>query len=142
MRMQKIGLYAGMLAFALLGACATENKETRTEPRQPAGDDKGANVTAEQNDAIDALFRRKAPALQRCWQEEYERTQNRKLEGDITLSMVVTTKGNATDLKVVHSTIGVPAVDKCVTTEVQSWLFPEGPGNAPYRRTVHLGAAF
>lgn len=127
----------------LLCGCAETKTETRSEPAESqAPDHNAATVTAEQNDAIDALFRRKAPALQRCWQEEYQRTQNRKLEGDITLQMIVSKKGQPTNLKVSASTIGAPAVEQCVLGEVQSWSFPEGPGDAPYRRTVHLGAAF
>jgi len=141
--MQKVGLCAAAgLAVALVGACATENKETRTGTNRPAGDKQAATVTAEQNDAIDALFRRKAPALQRCWQEEYERTQNRKVEGDLSLQMVISTGGKANDVKVLTSTINSPPIEKCVVAEVTGWSFPEGPGTAPYRRTVHLGPQF
>jgi hypothetical protein len=141
-RMSQIGL---AVVTAALGACASESQSTRGASSPAGGDEPGhgsATVTAEQNDAIDALFRRKAPQLQRCWQEEYERSQNRKLDGEITLQMVVTKKGQATGTRVTKSTIGVPAVETCVVNEVASWQFPEGPGDAPYRRTVHLGAAF
>src|SRR4051812_16355848 len=127
-----------LTVLAMVQGCAAETQESRAEPSRPAAI-AVANVTAEQNDAIDALFRRKTPQLMHCWQEEYERSQNRKLEGDITLSMVISKKGKAGDVKVVRSTLGVPAVDSCVVTEVASWTFPEGPGDAPYRRTVHLG---
>ena len=117
---------------------------TRTDPKsQPeVVHNNPAAVTAEQNDAIEALFKRKTPALQRCWQEEYSRTNNRKLEGDITLSMLISKHGKAGELKVVQSTIGVPALDECVLKEVADWSFPEGQAAAPYRRTVHLGPAF
>ena len=126
---------------AVLCGCAAEKQEARPVADPVLASD-GPTVTAEQNDAIDSLFRRKAPQLQRCWQEEYARTQNRKVEGDITLQMLVTKRGQATQLKTVNSTIGVPAIVDCVVKEVASWVFPEGPGDAPYRRTVHLGAAF
>ena len=141
-------LAVGTLVVGLCGAlalgCAGEKQESRsTDPEHPQGQDStGPTVTSEQNDAIDALFRRKAPQLQTCWQQEYERSQNRKLEGDITLQMMVSRAGKATSLKIVKSTIGVPAVDDCVVKEVQAWAFPEGPADAPYKRTVHLGAAF
>jgi hypothetical protein len=143
-RISKIGLG---LALASLCACASGNQETRSESGTHSGEVEPGHgghmtVTAEQNDAIDALFRRKAPQLQRCWQEEYERTQNRKLEGEITLQMIVSKKGQATGTKVTKSTINAPTVESCVVNEVASWQFPEGPGDAPYRRTVHLGAAF
>jgi TonB family protein len=131
---------AGVLGAFVVG-CASEERRGDPERPQPQQQD-GPTVTSEQNDAIDALFRRKAPQLQTCWQQEYERSQNRKVEGDITLQMVVSKAGKPMGLRIVKSTIGVPAIDKCVVDEVNSWQFPEGPGDAPYRRTVHLGAAF
>jgi hypothetical protein len=131
-----------MMVALLLAACA-ENNAARTDPEKPQPNNPDApTVTAEQNDAIDALFRRKAPALQTCWQQEYERSQNRKVEGDISLQMVVSRAGKAQGIKIVKSTIGVPAIDQCVISEVGTWVFPEGPADAPYRRTVHLGPAF
>ncbi len=132
-----------VVAFGCVAGCAAE-RTTRNDPqpqREVVHNDPAA-VTAEQNDAIEALFKRKTPALQRCWQEEYSRTSNRKLEGDITLSMLISKSGKAGELKVVQSTLGVPAVDQCVLREVGDWTFPEGQAAAPYRRTVHLGAAF
>lgn len=127
----------------LLAGCAGEQQERRKEDRTtPVASSSAPTVTAEQNDGIDALFRRKAPALQRCWQEEYQRSQNRKLEGDITLQMLISRAGKAGQIKVASSTIGVEAVDRCVVDEVATWVFPEGPADAPYRRTVHLGPAF
>ncbi len=140
--------YCGALAPIFVGGllalgCAGEKAESRSaDPEHPQQESGGATVTAEQNDAIDALFRRKAPELQTCWQQEYERSQNRKLEGDISLQMVISKSGKAMGIKVVKSTIGVEAVDRCVIGEVQTWAFPEGPADAPYRRTVHLGPAF
>jgi TonB family protein len=136
-------LWAPIALAGVLGTgCAGEKSETRADPEHPRQEAGAATVTPEQNDAIDALFRRKAPQLQTCWQQEYERSQNRKLEGDISLQMVVSKAGKAMGVKIIKSTIGVEAVDRCVVSEVESWVFPEGPGDAPYRRTVHLGPAF
>jgi TonB family protein len=128
---------------ALVAVGCADKAETRRDPERPTTqNDNGPTVTSEQNDAIDSLFRRKAPQLQTCWQQEYERTQNRKLEGDIALQMMITKSGKPTAIKIIKSTVGVPAVDQCVISEITGWVFPEGPGDAPYRRTVHLGAAF
>jgi TonB family protein len=129
-------------ALLLVGACAPQKTETRSEPAQQVEAPQGPTVTSDQNDAIDSLFRRKAPELQSCWQDEYQRTQNRKIEGDVTLSMTVTKAGHATDVRVIKSTINAPNIDACVVKAIGEWVFPEGPADAPYRRTVHLGAEF
>ena len=136
--------YTFVMMMGALASCATTGKEGGPTPRtvEEAAPAQGPMVTAEQNDAIDALFRRKAPELQSCWQDEYQRTKNRKLEGDISVQMLISPKGHAGDVKVASSTIGVAAVDECVVKTVGGWSFPEGPAPAPYRRTVHLGAEF
>ena len=140
MRTQSLVL---VFAASSLVGCAAETQEARPRQKQQVEPERqGPVVTAEQNDAIDALFKRKATQLQRCWQEEYARTQNRKLEGDITLSMLISRDGKAGDIKIVQSTLGVAAVDQCAVAEVATWSFPEGQMAAPYRRTVHLGPAF
>ncbi len=130
-------------AMALVTACATESTSTPKDPENTTrAEASGPTVTAEQNDAIDALFKRKTPQLMRCWQEEYERTKNRALQGDITVSMVISRAGKPGNLTVVKSTMGAASVDKCVTDEIATWVFAEGPADAPYRRTVHLGSAY
>lgn len=132
------------LSVTLCCACASSNQETKssqpTVESQPAPDQ--PTVTPEQNDAIDAVFRRKAPQLQSCWAEEFDRSHNKKLEGDISLQMMVSKTGHARDVKIVKSTMGVDAVDQCVIKEITGWAFPEGPADAPFRRTVHLGPEF
>ncbi len=125
----------------LVVACGEQKQETRQESTRPAAPD-APTVTSEQNDAIEKLFRRKTAQLQHCGQEEYQRTQNRKIEGDITLSMIISKSGQATQIRNIKSTIGAPAIDECVVKEIATWVFPEGPAEAPYRRTVHLGAEF
>ena len=98
----------GMVVVALAGflwaGCAAEQQSTRKSSAEApveaqGGEQHNNTIAADHNDAIDALFRRKASILHRCWQEEYERSQNRKLEGDITIQMMIKS-GKAHDIKV------------------------------------------
>ena len=137
--------YLFVIVMSTFAACASNKEGVRVTAGGRAEESPAPQVptvTAEQNDAIDALFRRKAPELQSCWQEEYQRTKNRKLEGDISVQMMISPQGHAGDVKIASSTVGVPAVDECVVKSISGWTFPEGPAPAPYRRTVHLGAEF
>jgi len=99
-------------------------------------------VNAERHDAIERMFARKAGELQSCWTDEYEKTHNRKLEGDVTLQLHVNPQGQANDIKILSTTIKNPTVEQCVVTAVSGWSFPEGQATVPYMRTVHLGAQF
>jgi TonB family protein len=131
------GLWAG---------CAGEKGESRQPTTTAASAEEpaatGAGVTAEQNDAIDALFRRKTPELQSCWTAEYQKSHNRKLEGDLTIGLTVTPSGKPEEVRVLKSSLGNADVEKCVASTVASWTFPEVSANCPYMRTVHLGAEF
>jgi hypothetical protein len=106
------------------------------------GEPSGAGVTPEQNDAIDALFRRKTPELQSCWSAEYERSHDRKVEGDVTLGMNIQPSGSPANVRILTSTIKNPNIESCVTQTVGGWRFPEVSAAVPYMRTVHLGAQF
>jgi TonB family protein len=136
-----------VLALVLIAGCAGESAEKKQagtvegqgEAVQNAS---GAGVTPEQNDAIDAVFRRKATELQSCWQDEYERSHNRKLEGDITVGLTVTPSGRPSGVRVLKSSIGNAEVEKCVVKSIATWAFPEVSADCPYMRTVHLGAQF
>jgi TonB family protein len=134
------------ILVALLAGCAGDNAEKKPETVEAQGaamqTAAGGGVTPEQNDAIDALFRRKATQLQTCWQDEYERNHNRKLEGDITVGLTVTTSGKPTHVRVLSSSMGNPEIEKCVVDAVSAWGFPETNADCPYMRTVHLGAQF
>jgi TonB family protein len=101
-----------------------------------------ASVTPERQDAIERLFSRKASDLQACWSDEYEKSHNRKLEGDVTLQLVVDPTGKPGDIKILKSTLGNQPIENCVVTAVGSWAFPEGRASMPVTRTVHLGAQF
>jgi TonB family protein len=131
-------------AALVVGGCATTETQ-KTGGATTAANEEGRTAqttTAEQNDAIDAIFKRKASQLQSCWQEEYARTQNRKLEGDLLVALTVTPSGKPADVKVLKSSIDSQEIQACVVKEVASWAFPESPAETPYRRTVHLGAQF
>ena len=145
--MSKAGPQMGIvLALSLVG-CAEQSSETRPA-RRAAAEDPGPSapspdaINPDRQDAIERLFARKAQELQGCWTAEYEKTHNRKLEGDITVGMEITPSGSPSNVRVLKSTLNTPAIDSCVQQQVQSWNFPEGQATVPYMRTVHLGAQF
>ena len=129
-----------------MAGCAAEKAEgpppnvmAEPPPQQSA---EQITVSAERHDAIERTFARKAQELQSCWTDEYEKTHNRKLEGDVTLQIRVSPQGSATDVKVLNTTIKSANIEQCVVTAVSGWSFPEGQATVPYMRTVHLGAQF
>ena len=139
-----------MVFVLAAGGCAEEKAQTR-EPSRTAVDesatpqqqaDNAAAVSPERHDAVERIFARKATELQNCWSEEYDKSHNRKLEGDVTVQLTVAPSGKADDVKIVKSSIASPAIETCVVKTVGNWAFPEGNGSMPYLRTVHLGAQF
>src|SRR5262245_32303088 len=133
--------WSWLLTLALFG-CATQKSAVPSAQDKEPQAEATAVITPEQNEAILRLFDRKASELQHCWVEEYERTHNRKVEGDVTLQVMVAPSGKAADVKILKSTIANPPIEECVSKAVESWHFPEGPAMVPFMRTVHLGAQF
>jgi TonB family protein len=133
-----------LMAVMVVGCAENEKKQATTVEGQGAAVETaaGGGVTPDQNDAIDALFRRKAQELQSCWQDEYERSHNRQLQGDITVGLTVKPSGKPTGVRILKSSIGNPEVEQCVVKSVSAWGFPEVSADCPYMRTVHLGAQF
>jgi hypothetical protein len=138
----------GVVCVIALVGCASESgsqRKTSTMPETSEGgvvETSGGGVTPEQNDAIDALFRRKTPELQSCWTQEYEKTHDRKVEGDITLGMNIQPSGQPSNVRVLKTTMNNSSIESCVIQTVGAWSFPEVNAPVPYMRTVHLGAQF
>jgi outer membrane biosynthesis protein TonB len=135
-----------VIAATLAGGCAGSNEETRTTPKATARYEEttpaGGGIDAEHHDAVERVLQRKIPELQACWQEEYEKTKNRKLEGNVSLMMVISPGGKASKVDILESSLKTPSIESCVVATVRSWNFPEGKAEVPIRKTVHLGAQF
>lgn len=135
----------GALTFASALGCAGQSSEQTQQSTTPTQETSAVDPTAvspERQDAIERLFQRKVTELQDCWTQEYQKTHDRKLEGDLTLQLMVAASGQASEVKVLKSTMNNPDIEQCVVREVQGWSFPEGKTTVPYTRTVHLGAQF
>jgi hypothetical protein len=129
-----------------MAACAEKNAEgpgahTMAEEPPPRTSEE-MTVSSERHDAIERTFARKAGELQSCWSDAYDKTHDRKLEGDVTLGMNITPSGVPADVRVLTTTIKSPAIESCVVRAVSGWQFPDGQAKVPYMRTVHLGAQF
>jgi hypothetical protein len=127
--------------------CAETSGETRPSRSSENSSREGSSVdpsamSPERADAIERVFARKAGELQNCWSEEYEKSHNRKLEGDLSLLLMISPGGKPSNVKITHSTMNNDSVESCVTKAVKEWNFPEGASEVPYTRTVHLGAQF
>src|SRR4051794_31598136 len=137
---------AGVVA-GMGGVGCAEELPARRQSRTAASEDTRSSVdpsaiTPERQDAIERLFTRKAGDLQACWTEEYEKTHNRKLEGNVTLQLNIDATGKPGDVKILQTTLANPNVESCVIKAVAAWQFPEGNASIPVNRTVHLGAQF
>ncbi len=133
------------LSFGASGCAEDQGAKRVTTSENPerasSASDPNA-VSPERQDAIERLFARKTPELQSCWSEEYEKTHDRGLQGDVTVQLDVSPSGQPSDVKVLKSTLNNPGIEGCVVKTVSGWSFPEGNATIPYTRTVHLGAQF
>ena len=136
----------GVAVVMCFAACAEQKSEgpsSRTGAEEPvARTSEEMSVSSERHDQIERTFARKAGELQSCWADEYDKSHDRKLEGDVTLGLTVTPSGAPADVKILATTIKSPAIESCIVRAVSGWQFPDGQAKVPYMRTVHLGAQF
>src|SRR5947207_2725251 len=98
----------GLWVMGLWFGCATSEPATKQGTVSSGTSEQAtpeSGITQEQNDAIEALFRRKAHELQSCWTDEYDKTKNRKFEIDITVGLTVTPSGKPRDVRVLKSSV-------------------------------------
>src|SRR5262249_13849480 len=135
----------GVVLALLVAGCAEQSSsgpKPMTAAEETPTTSQEMTVSEERRDAIERLFARKAGGRPSCWTDEYEKTHNRKLEGDLTIGLNVTPSGAPQEVKILHTSLNNRDVESCVVHAVSSWNFPEGQANVPYMRTVHLGAQF
>jgi TonB family protein len=137
----------GALAVVCSVGCAETAPATRQSSSASAGetsssDDNAAAHDPDRHHAIERTFARKTGDLQNCWAEEYDRTKDRKLQGEVTVQLMVTPSGKPSDVKILKTSLNNPAIESCVVKTVTGWSFPEGNNTMPYHRAVHLGAQF
>ena len=142
--MRIFGVVLVVVGFFGCAESAGESRPVRSSSnteREGSAVDPNA-MTPERAEAIERLFARKAAELQACWSEEYEKTHNRKLEGDLSLQLMISPSGKPSDVKITKTSMNNESLEGCVTKTVKEWHFPEGSSEVPYTRTVHLGAQF
>ncbi len=140
----------GMVCALALVGCATQSGSQQQSTTTAEGESQSTAaatgdataISPERQDAIERVFARKTAELQDCWSKEYEKTHDRKLEGDLSIQMMVTPQGQPTDVKILKSTMNNADVESCVTQQIATWNFPEGNATVPYTRMIHLGAQF
>jgi hypothetical protein len=144
MRMQRgIVIVGALVLVGCAGSSGEQRQGTTTAERESAGDSSAAaSLTPERQDAIERVFARKATELQGCWAAEYEKTHNRKVEGDVSIALEIQPSGSAQNVRITKSTINNANIESCVTAQIGNWSFPEGQTAVPYNRTVHIGAQF
>jgi outer membrane biosynthesis protein TonB len=138
--------------MALVGGCASQSGSTQSGSTMASSESSGGGeqtssadasaISPERQDAVERAFQRKTSELQECWSKEYEKTHDRKLEGDLTIGMDVTPNGSPSNVRILKSSLNNHDVESCVTQTISQWSLPEGQATMPYTRTVHLGAQF
>lgn len=134
-------------AMVLVGACSETKTTTKTTTSTTPEEDPNhatsqGGLTPEQIDSVDAVFRRKAGSLMTCWQDEHQKTGDRKVAGEVTIGLTVQKTGKPAKVAILKSTLNNQPIEECVKKEVTTWSFPELPQSYPYSRVVHLGAQY
>jgi len=105
--------------------------ETTPAPSPVAPASSGAATPAVKKDEIDvaatrAAVRSHVAAIQQCY--ERAKMDDQSLAGAMTVRITIAPDGAVTGTQVTKSTIGSPAVERCVTAEISRWHLPKPTG--------------
>ncbi len=84
----------------------------------------------------------RGPSRQLLGRGLQEKTQDRTLQGDLSIGFTVTPSGALKDVKLIKSSMGNAEVDSCVASTAAKWNFPTVSAELPYVGRIHLGAQF
>jgi hypothetical protein len=140
---------AAMLMFVTMGmGCASQAPAERTATGEPSAEEMAATAAAqgaispEKLEEIDQFFHRKMGQVQyRCYSQETERT-GKKAEGMLCLALTVQPGGKASEVRVTHSSLKSPGIERCVLDEMKAWEWPEVPSPAPYTGSINFKPAW
>ncbi len=74
-------------------------------------------------EAVQAVFSAHHGELRTCYEEVL--AQGHDLQGEVLLSFVIGSEGEASRVRVKRSTLGNPSVEACVAQAVRRWAFPK-----------------
>jgi TonB family protein len=99
-----------------------------TTPESPGPATPGPAVKKDEIDvaATRAVVRTHVAAIQQCY--ERAKMDDQSLAGSMTVRITISPDGAVTGTQVTKSTIGSPAVERCVTNEVSHWHLPKPTG--------------
>jgi hypothetical protein len=75
---------------------------------------------------IQKVINRNKAQIRYCYETELQRNQN--LEGRIAMSWIIGGNGSVMKVSVRESTMGAPAVERCIAGKIKHWKFPQPSG--------------
>lgn len=103
--------------------CKTNAASDTDEPHL-ASTGKGQALTPDQMEQVQRTINVGMPTIIRCYTDEAERQNNRKLKGSLVVKILIGTAMAATDVQISESTLNAPSLNECIISVVRNWEFP------------------
>lgn len=112
-----------LAALLLVGCPASEQRDVQygsneADPQAPRG------LTGEQLEEIKRVERIGNSAIVDCYTDEMERLNTKKIQGTVTVKVLIGSNGKAQEVQIARSTLNAPQVHQCLQQVIQSWDFP------------------
>jgi len=111
-------------SFLLVGCPASDQRRgvqyapDQDDPQAPRG------LTSEQLEEIKRVERIGNSAIVDCYTDEMERQNTKKIQGAVTVKVLIGTNGKAQEVQIARSTLNAPQVHQCMQQVIRSWDFP------------------
>lgn len=130
-----------VLAAGVAGGCGggdpqPEEPQAAEEPGEPTED---ALIPQRRFVEIRQLFDRRRPATTRCYNAAIAQGElTEEDSGHVTVGMVITEEGRATELEILDAALASETLHECVMARIRQWNFGELPRPLDYSYSYHF----
>lgn len=123
---------AAVLVLLVASGCPSQTTtgQGNTNPDPGAGTgntDTSAALTPEQMEEVQRTVRIGKDGITQCFEEEMERTKNKKLTGKVTVKIQIGVNKVAEQVVIGEATLKSPDLHACIIKTVKAWEFPKIP---------------
>jgi len=142
---QRLGLAGAVLFASATFGCATSEgageEHVRVIPNQETKAEEGGIGPERQSDILLVLQNRN-PSTAKCYNDVLAEKHDRAFKGNVAVLITIEPNGQASDVKIVNSTLNNKEVHDCLIEKIKGFEFPPGDHRGTIQNVYHFEPAY
>ena len=110
-------------------ACGSSSSNTGPQQpriiRNPEQQAEQGGIPSDKEAEIRLVLQNREPTALRCYTDELNERKDRKFEGVVQVLITIQPSGQASDVKIMSSTLASPEVEGCLVEKIRGFEFPQ-----------------